>query len=431
MKKFVISATALLLAGSALAETRSVTVSVTGDNVPVVLDLLTVRNAIGADFSFDWENLRVSVDGQEVPHQIDDTDLNERVSAGDQLAFVASGDAVITVSDTALDPVSHEPALSVDGMQISSLTGNGFTVEISAEGLARISGFGDVQETLAAELGILRFSGYPESTWWADEQYGPHEEYTTLEAGGARHVQTTILPAGPVRVTVVSDYASDRFVGLRQRVVTSVFAGGDVDVQSTVTFGGYSDMMKLQHMATNVLSQADPEAQHVLPVFRRLLWVDQLGVTAEDYFTEREAVTDGVVSFNSNDNLSPLYWGAAYIFASAEPWRAAYSDSLGIAVIETAHETPAIADDYDEWLSGNTWVFESQEFRTGVFKWTADEFGAYDATKDITLNEPNHYLPGTVIEFHMLYSVRDADSVADAAAQAAALADSLGSVSLQ
>ncbi len=435
MKKLVALTASFLLAVPVLAETRSFTVNVEGEGVPVVLDLLTVRNAIGADFPFDWADLRVSVDGQEIPHQIDDADLNGRISAGDQLAFVASGTATVTASDTALDAVSYDPALEVseagDATLISSLAGNGFTVEISPDGLARITGFGEVQETLAAELGILRFSGYPESTWWANEQYGPHEEYTTLEEGGARHVLTQVLPAGPVRVAVVSEYASDRFVGLGQRVVTSVFAGGDVDVQSTVSFGGYSDMMKLQHMATNVLSQADPEAQHVLPVFRRLLWADQLGISAQDYFAERGAVTDGIVSFNSNDNLSPLYWGAAYIFASAEAWRAAYSDALGIAVIEAAHSEPEVVSDYDEWLSGNTWVFESQEFRTGVFKWSADEFAAYDASNGITLNEPNHYLPGTTVEFHYLYSVRDAESVADTAGQAAALAAGLASVSLE
>src|SRR5690554_4846336 len=163
MKRLAITASLLLLAGSALAETRSITVDVQGENVPVVLDLLSVRNAIGADFPFDWADLRVSVDGQDIPFQIDDTDLNERVSAGDQLAFVASGPAVITVSDEPLDAVSHEAGLevSVDGdtTVISSLSGNGFTVEFGSEGLARITGFGEVNETLAAELGILRFSG--------------------------------------------------------------------------------------------------------------------------------------------------------------------------------------------------------------------------------------------------------------------------------
>ncbi len=436
----------LALLGSAMAETRSVTVTVPtqdGAAVPVSVDLLTLRNAIGADFTFDWADLRVSVGGESVPFQIDDVDINGRVSAGDELAFLATGDAVIEASDTALDAVSFDAGLEVavtsgatgDTHLITSLAGNGFAVEIAPEGLARIVGFGDTEGVLAAELGILRFSGYPESTWWADEQYGPHEEYTTLEAGGMRHVQTQVLPAGPVRVTVVSEYTSDRFVGLNQRVVTRVFASGDVDVSNTVRFGGYSDMMKLQSMATNILSQVDSEAQHVLPVFRRLVWADQLEVTPEEYFAERGAVRDvdgtPVIAFNSNDNLSPLYWGAAYIFASAEPWRAGVSESLGLAVIESAHATPEIADDYDAWLAGNTWVFESQEFRTGVFKWTADEFGTYTATEDITMNATNHYLPGTTTEFRFTYSVRAVDGVDDAVRQARGLQAAIAGVSLE
>src|SRR5690554_7857898 len=133
MKRLAITASLLLLAGSALAETRSITVDVQGENVPVVLDLLSVRNAVGADFPFDWADLRVSVDGQDIPFQIDDTELNGRVSAGDQLAFVASGQATITVSDEPPDPVSHDTALEVttdvDVTVISSLNGSCITVE--------------------------------------------------------------------------------------------------------------------------------------------------------------------------------------------------------------------------------------------------------------------------------------------------------------
>ncbi len=432
---------AALLLTAAAAETRSFTVSGgTADApVPVSLDLLTVRNTLGADFVFDWADIRVTVDGVEVAYQIDDTDLNGRVSAGDELSFVAAGTAVVEASDEPLDVTAGQVALEVsadgDATVIRSLTTDGFEVTVAADGLTSITGFGTVTDTLAAELGILRFSGFPESTYWANGQMGPHEEYTTLEAGGMRHVQTEVLPAGPVRVVVVSEYASDRFVGLTQRVVTRVFAGGDVDVSSSVTFRGYSDMMKLQHMATTILSQVDPEATHVLPVFRRLIWADQLGVTPEAYFAERNAVqtVDGesVIAFPANDNVSPLYWGAAYIFASAEPWRATYSDTLNLAVIESAHATPVIAEDYDEWLAGNTWVFESQEFRTGVFKWTADEFATYPATESIKLNEPNHYLPGDTAEFRYTYSVRSATDLADAVRQARAIQAGVSGVQVE
>jgi hypothetical protein len=222
---------------------------------------------------------------------------------------------------------------------------------------------------------------------------------------------------------VVSEYASDRFVGLTQRVVSRVYATGDIEVTNQVTFRGYSDMMKLQHMATRVLSQADPDTHHLMPVFRRLTWADQLGVSAQDYFAERDAVTEvggtPYLAFRADDTLSPLYWGATYIFASAEPWRANYAPNLGVAVAELAVETPAIAEDYTEWLSGDTWVFESQEFRTGVFKWTADEFAAYEVTQNVPGSEANHYLPGDSRTFHYVYSVYPADS-SEAAIQWAA-----------
>lgn len=430
-----------LLLGAAFAETRSFEVAVTaaaGERVPVSLDLLTVRDSVGADFPFDWNDLTVTVAGETVAWQIDDVDLNGRVSAGDELSFLAAGNATITVSDEPIGAAEAEAALDVvkdgDTTVITSRELDGFSVEIAEEGLARITGFGATDGVLAAELGLLRFAGYPDSTWWANEQYGPHEEYTTLEQGGARHVQTQVLAAGPVRVTVVSEYVSDRFVGLTQRVVTRVYANGDVDVSNSVRFGGYSDLMKLQHMATNVLSQVDTEAVHLVPEFRRLLWADQLEISSVDYFQERDAVqtVDGepVIAFPASSNASPLYWGAAYIFASAEPWRAAYSEALGLVVVESAHETPAVAEDYNEWLAGNTWVFESQEFRTGVFKWTADEFATYPVSAEIAGNQPNHYLPGDTVEFRYTYSVRAADSLDAAVRTARSLQAGIASVAL-
>src|SRR5690606_14005441 len=160
---------------------------------------------------------------------------------------------VVEVSEEPIDVAPSAVGLEVsqdgDATIISSLGTDGFQVTVAADGLASITGFDATQDPLAAELGILRFRGFPDSTYWAKGEMGPHEEYTTLEAGGMRHVRTEVLPAGPVRVAVVSEYASDRFVGRTQRVVTRVFASGDVDVSSSITFRGYSDMMKLQHMA--------------------------------------------------------------------------------------------------------------------------------------------------------------------------------------
>ncbi len=441
MIRIVISLASLALAASAFAETRTLTVNVeslTGRPVPVSYDLLTLRDAFGAEFPMDWSSLRVTVDGEEVPYQIDDVDLNGRVSAGDQVAFLASGTATIEIADAPGDGADYPAGLTVEGEDpavIASASTPGFTVEVPAHGLARIVGFGDTSELLANEIGILRFSGYPESTYWANEQLGPHEEYTNLETGGMRHVGTTVLAAGPARVTVVAEYASDRFVGLQQRLITHVWATGDVEVQNGVRFGGYSDMMKLQSMATSVMSQADLESLHLMPVFRRLLWADQLGIEPVDYFAERDATTtvDGTpyLAFRADDTQSPLYWGATYIFASAEPWRANYSPNLGVGVAELAHDTPEVAEGYDEWLSGNTWVFESQEFRTGVFKWTADEFATYEATADITPSDANHYLPGDTTTFHLTYSAFEAGSPDDAIRYARDRQAELASVSLE
>jgi hypothetical protein len=420
----VCAVVALGLSALAFAETRTVEVDLgatTGRPIPVSIDLLTLRNRIGAEFPMDWRSLRVLVGGQPVPFQIDDLDGNDRISAGDELAFLATGPAVIEIDDAPGEAPSFPSAFTLEGddpVVVRSADAPGFVVEVPQHGLTRIVGFGDAEALLANEIGILRFSGYPESTYWADGQLGPHEEYTNLEAGGMRHVGTRVLEAGPVRVAVVAEYASDRFVGLTQRLVTRIYASGDVEISNDVALRGYSDLMKLQSMATAVMSQADPESLHLLPVFRRLIWADQLEVTPEAYFAERGAATavDGTphLAFRADDNLSPLYWGATYIFASAEPWRANYSERLGVGVAELAHETPAIVDDYDAWLSGNTWVFESQEFRTGVFKWTAGEFEAYEATAAVTPSAPNHYVPGDAVRFHVTYSVFEAPSSADA-----------------
>src|SRR5690606_37708029 len=117
--------------------------------------------------------------------------------------------------------------------------------------------------------------------------------------------------------------------------------------------------------------------------------------------------------------------------APSEPWRANHSPNLGVGIAELAFETPAVVEDYDEWLSGDTWVFESQEFRTGVFKWTADEFGTYEATAGITPSTPNHYLPGDTATFHLAYSAFDAGSTEDAVRFARDRKAELASVSLE
>src|SRR5690606_8568426 len=111
MRRTVVAIAALALCAAAFAETRSVTVNLearTGRPVPVSVDLLTLRDAIGAEFPMDWTSLKVTVDGAEVPYQIDDVDLNGRISAGDQLGFLATGPATIEIADAPGEGATYE-----------------------------------------------------------------------------------------------------------------------------------------------------------------------------------------------------------------------------------------------------------------------------------------------------------------------------------
>ncbi len=49
-----------------------------------------------------------------------------------------------------------------------------------------------------------------------------------------------------------------------------------------------------------------------------------------------------------------------------------------------------------------------------MFKWTAGEFEAYEATASITPSDANHFLPGNTMRFHLTYSVFDAADADDA-----------------
>src|SRR5690606_19188881 len=114
MRRTIITLAALALCATALAETRTVTVnleSLTGRPVPVSMDLVTRRDATGAESPLDWPSLKVSVDGDAVPYQIDDVDLNGRLSAGDQLGFLATGPATIEIADAPGEGANYEAAL--------------------------------------------------------------------------------------------------------------------------------------------------------------------------------------------------------------------------------------------------------------------------------------------------------------------------------
>ncbi|MER3555819.1 MAG: hypothetical protein C4331_16155 [Meiothermus sp.] len=409
-----------MLGGLVLAQgqTRTVTVNLSntaGAAVPVSLSLLQLRDAIGAEFATQWTSLRVRSGGTEVPYQIDDLDGNGRISAGDELSFLASGPVTITVSDQAGTapsyPAALETAPGTDGATvIRSKSQTGFSAEVSKQGLVRITGMSNVRALLADELGNLRMSGFPGSTFWKDKNLGPHEEKTTLD--GMILQSLRVLPAGPARVAVVARYASPLWVGLEQMVVSRVYASGAVEVSNTVTFRGYSDMMKLEHQATRLVVEADPDALHIAPLFRRVALADYAKQTPAQYFTERGALKSlggkSYIAFKATDNLKPSFWGATYIFASPEPWRTNYSAKLQLGVAEVAYGTPPLAPDYNTFVAGNQWQFESQEFRTGIFKWLPDELKSVEATKAL-FDNPNpwvsHFYPGDSLSWRFLYDV--------------------------
>ncbi|MBO8160787.1 MAG: hypothetical protein H0Z24_04050, partial [Thermosipho sp. (in: Bacteria)] len=106
-----------------------------------------------------------------------------------------------------------------------------------------------------------------------------------------------------------------------------------------------------------------------------------------------------------------------YIFASQERWRGNYSEKLGMGVAEILPEIPVVKDNFVNWINGNTWVFESQEFRDGVFKWIPGEFEAYEATKGAYPTDmklwPNRYYAGQEVNFVRLYNITKVDNLED------------------
>jgi hypothetical protein len=157
-------------------------------------------------------------------------------------------------------------------------------------------------------------------------------------------------------------------------------------------------------------------------VFRRLLWADQLNITPLEYWFERNAImyVDRLpyIVFPAIDSMKPLWWGATYIFASQESWRSNYSPSLGIGVAEILPEKPVVYADYNKWVDGNTWIYESREFRDGIFKWLPGEFELYESTKDMvsleTTDLPNHYVAGDELNFVRFYRLYESSTIGSA-----------------
>lgn len=391
-------------------------------DVPIAVSMNDVLTLVGLDFDANWDSLRViDADGSEIPFQIDDVDLNGKLSSGDLLITLVKGPSKITVSDDfSIEMPECSTSFSVNEEEgVTMIEGSALKAMVSMNGLVRIEEFSGVEGTIVDEIGIGRVSGWVGSTYYVDGELGKHEEKTS---GDFRIVETSVLEPGPVGVTVVTKLQSETFIGLDQHIVTTIFNTGDIRLDNSFIFNNYLDMMKIQSMITRPLTDISDDAVHMLPVFRRLLWADQLNITPLEYWFDRNAImyVDRMpyIVFPAIDSMKPLWWGATYIFASQESWRSNYSPSLGIGVAEILTEQPVVYADYNKWVDGNTWIYESREFRDGVFKWLPGEFELYESTKDIvsleTTDLPNHYVAGDELNFERFYSLYNSNTIGSA-----------------
>ncbi|PLV60421.1 hypothetical protein [Thermotoga sp. KOL6] len=413
----VISSIAIMFGG-----TFSIPIDAGSMEVPVVIRMSDLLDFIPEDFEPVWSSLKVTFEGKEVPFQIEDVDGNSRISSKDFLVFLAKGEGKIVIADQSIESISYKKAFEItkvdSGWQIKTIDGR-LEAFVNDHGLAKITKFGDVEATLLDEIGIARVSGWPESTFYVDGKLGKHYEETS---GAFRVVSTKVLEPGPLAAGIIATLESEKFKGLVQELVVHIFKNGDILVDNTFRFENYADMMKVQTMVTRPIAPALEDAVHILPVFRRLVWADQLGITPYEYWLERNAITlvDRIpyIVFPATDPMKPLWWGATYIFASMERWRSNFSPGKKIGIAEILPEIPVVPAVYKKWIDGDTWVYESLEFRDGVFKWIPSEFDVYPATKgaySLKLeNMPNHYKHGDTVRHLRLFTLYSAENVTDA-----------------
>lgn len=406
------------------ADVVNVPVSITKtteQSVPVTIGMSNLLDLVGVDFDANWDSIRViNASEEELPYQIDDADLNGKLSSGDLMTFLADGPVTISVSDD-FDVLAPEynteiSVSSEDGEWI--IESDLLEAVVNGKGFVRVTRFGDTEGTIVDEIGVARISGWIGSTYYINGELGNHAEMTT---GDFRTKDVEVLAAGPVGVTVVSNLISDTFLGLEEHIITTIFVTGDIKTDIVFTFGTYADLMKLQPMVTRPMTDAAEDTVHMLPMFRRLAWADQTNTTSMEYWKDRNAVMlvndTPYAVFPATDSMKPLWWGATYIFASEESWRSNYSPSLEIGVVEIVPEVPVVAADYTNWLNGRQWVYESREFRDGYFMWMPGEFQLYESTKGLGEDWNDfvmHFIAGDVEEFSRIYSLYGADSIEDA-----------------
>ncbi|MBE3576005.1 MAG: hypothetical protein IMW99_11275 [Firmicutes bacterium] len=423
----------VLVSGVALAETRqaSVTVATTsGHPVPVSLTMQEVREAIGPDFPVQWDSLKVlDAQGKEIPYQIDDVDFSGTVSRYDELAFVASGPVTIQVADEKTAKPSYpdlfQATAKPDGTTVIDSQDGSFQVVVSKEGTLSVTRYDKVDSAFVKDLGMLRYAGFPMSTYWADKNLGQHQEKTTLEEP-LRVVKLAVLPHSPARATVVANLASDLFPGMRETIIAGIYPTGEIRVENTVTTYGYSDFTKLETMATRVLAGA-ADAVHILPVFRYLDWASELGITPSQYWKAQGVLQTlngrDYVVFANTLGPKPPWWGASYIFASPERWRTNYSASMKTGVAELLLNVPDVPADASlaDSIKAEQWQLEGDEWRTGYFRWIADEMIMIRKKNNIAVPEgftsdmsagdwPLHMIPGDTFQvqnYYVLYHATD------------------------
>uniref|UniRef100_A0A7V4NFN0 EF-hand domain-containing protein n=1 Tax=Fervidobacterium pennivorans TaxID=93466 RepID=A0A7V4NFN0_FERPE len=429
---------AILLGSVAFAGSFSIPVVAGQVEVPVVLQMGKLVDMIPEDFEPEWTSLRILVEGMEVPFQLEDIDGNGRISAPDYLVFIAKGNTQIVIQDTPGKAVVYPKAFEVvkdsKGWTIKAVD-ESIEAVVNDHGLLQVTKFGSVKAKLVDEVGIARVSGWYNSTYYVDGKLGDHHEETS---GAFRVVSLKVLDPGPVAVCIVATLKSEKFNGLKQELVTHLFKNGDILVDNKFVFENYADMMKLQTMITRPIIPAFDDALHILPVFRRLVWADQLNITPYEYWLQRNAITwvDNMpyITFPAGNSMKPLWWGATYIFASMERWRTNFSPKGNVGVAEILPEIPVIPADYKKWLDGDTWVYESLEFRDGVFKWMPGEFEAYPSTTGVysmkVEDMPNRYKAGDVVQHLRLFSLYSAKNVEEAIKFIEAKSDSFRSLKI-
>ena len=394
---------------------------VTDDPVPVTINLGDLLEIVGFDVDVNWDSLKIiDNEGKDVLFQIDDLDKNEKLSSEDILSVFLEGPSKIVLSDE--DFVQDiEPCATIeeteDGMWV---TFDNCKALVNGSGLVRIIEFMEHEGTIVDEMGTARVAGWVGSTFYVDGSFGnSHQEKTS---GDFKVEVMDVHAAGNIGVTVHAILRSPQFVGLNQIIKTTIFKNGYIFVDTTFEFENYQDLMKLQPMVTRPITDISEDAVHMLPTFRRLVWADQLDSTPWEYWLERGAslaLNDNLYTvFSATDAMTPLWWGATYIFASEESWRSNFSPSMMIGVAEILPEKPVVYADYEKWLHGPQWIYESREFRDGYFMWIPGEFQAYPSTEGIAAGGWEdfvmHFKAGDEVEFCRYFKLFHSENIPEA-----------------